>query len=201
MHGEQVQRLAAAKQERDHAITRERETADALTLATVEADGWVANVALVEHERAALIAAGKLDAVLIADAELVRARVSAEIATTRAAAALAAHAQAATALDAATGAIHTAARAVLDAELIDLADQFTQAFDAALALGARLQALSGTDPLNQPVHMAARALPPAVTAALARLPLPDLFNTPISALRGIQTTNGRARRLAELATA
>jgi hypothetical protein len=148
--------------------------------------------------RAGAIAAAKPDAALAADTELLKARITFEIAVSRAAASTAKHVAAVADLHQAEAAVTEAARAVLDLEMTDLAAKFSEAFDGALALGNELLALSLRDQKPTPMG-AVSTLPLEVERALDRLPRPNPLNMPMNVLRGFGRYSGAwEQRMREL---
>jgi hypothetical protein len=171
-----------------------RTAADAADVLTCEA-----HAATLTKKRAAAVAANRPNSVISIDGELLRARVAVEIAESKATASTAKHASAVAAEIAAKSEVERCARAVIDLEMVDLAHEFTAAFDHALALGSQLKELSNRNFLNTPLSVAVSPVPDEVTEALSKLPPLDPYNTPIDILRnGGTSSSAWARRLADL---
>jgi hypothetical protein len=188
--------LAAAKIRRGEAVTALKVAAETVVRDDSKVAACKATVDALSETRAGAIAAAKPDAVIATDAELLRARVTLEIAVSRAAASTAKHAAAVAELREAEAAVTQAARRVVDAEMVELARTFSAALDAALALGERLRELSMRD---EPTALgSAPTLPATVTEALERMPQPNPYDTPMHVLRNGQHSHAFAHRLAEL---
>lgn len=194
--------LEATKLKRIEAITAVDEATIHASCDAADLEVCRAHVLTFERGRSNAVAACRVDDVITLDTELLRARITVEIAASKAAASTAIHANAVTELRQAEAAISDTAQAVLDDELIGLAGEFVQALDAAFALGEHLRVLSGSDAFHRPLNVAPVALPAEVTRALARLPLRDQLRVPVDVLRGAGEVSAlRAKRLAELRAA
>jgi hypothetical protein len=189
--------LATAKTHRAEACTALQVAAVSASADLLDVDACKAHVGTLEQARSAAIAANKPNAVIDIDGKLLRARIAVEIAVAKSTTSTAKHTAAVAADIAAKAAVTQAARAVIDNEMSDLANEFTADLDAALRLGARLRELSFRD--NRAIWTgAASTLPAAVEHALKRLPPPDPLNTPVHVLRYGGSSTAWADRMAEL---
>jgi hypothetical protein len=197
-HQDMTQSLLTAKRRRSDASTAVADASIRAASAAAELKVCNAHVAELLERRAGCIAAAKPDDVIAVDAELLKARVAAEIARSRATASHAQHAAAVVELHAAETAVGEAARDVVLEEMVGLAAKFTAALDAALKIGAELQALAMRDHLRTPLNVSVPMLPHEVEDALARLPQPDQLNVPMHVLRNGVDSRAWAERVAEL---
>lgn len=183
-------------------MNAERNAAEAAIRASADAADVIACETLVRtlaEKRAAAITAAKPSAAIKADAALMAARISLEIAVSRATASAEKHAAAVDAAKAERIAKAQRAAAVIDSEMVAMAAEFSQALDAALKIGERLQDLSSRNLLNVPnVNVSMPPVPVEVVRALKRMPPLDPYNTPIHILRNGVTSTAWAERFAEL---
>jgi hypothetical protein len=199
MKTESESALETAKSHRAQASTA---VPVAAVTAAAKAAAWdlsEAHVRKLKQRRIGAVAVAKPADVLAIDAELLRAQVEIEIAEAHAVASKSLYTEAVAALSAADAVVTQAARAQLDSEMIAMAAAFNDAFDAALKIGERLQAFSSRNHLNIPLNVSVPPVPPAVVAALERLPKPNPYNVPVSELRFGASSDAWARRFAELA--
>jgi hypothetical protein len=191
-----VQALHAAKARRSQAAGELAEAEIRAAADAADLEVCRALVVTLETARAAAIVAAKPDAALAADTELLKARITFEIAAARASASTAKHAAAVAELHQAEAAVTQTARRVIDAEMIDLAGTFSATLDAALALGERLRELTLRD--EPTAWGSGPTLPAQVAAALERLPRQNPYDVPMSVLRNGEFSHAFARRLSEL---
>jgi hypothetical protein len=191
--------LAAAKTHRAEASTALQVAAISASTDLLDVDVCKSHVAAVEQARAAAITAAKPAAAMKADSALLSARISLEIAEARAKASTDKHTAAVAADIAAKAGVTQAARVQIDAEMIDLAAEFSQALDAAFKIGERLQALSLRD--NRPTSVGAvSTLPKPVEQALERMPKSDPLHVPVNILRYGASSTAWADRYGALLT-
>jgi len=182
--------ITAKASEAEAAIRARADAADVLVCEKL--------VQTLAEKRAAAITAAKPAAAMKAESALMAARITLEIAVAKATASTAKHTAAVDTAKAERIAKAQRAAAVIDSEMIVMAAEFSQALDAALEIGERLQNLASRNLLNVPVNVSVPRVPPAVVAALERMPKPDPFNTPIHILRNGASSNAWAERFAEL---
>jgi hypothetical protein len=179
-------------------ITAAAEAAIRVTAAQLNLDLCRSRVAALDQVRAGGIAAAKSSAVLEADSALLGARIDVEIAADQLVELTKQHAAALDAAKAERIAKAQRAAAVIDSEMVAMAAEFSQAFDAALEIGKKLQDLASRNHMTIPMNVSVPPVPAIVLVALERMPKPDPYNTPVHILRNGTNSTAWADRFAEL---
>jgi hypothetical protein len=157
-----------------------------------------AHVHALEQSRSNAIAACRVDDVIAADAQLLTARITAEMATAKATASTKALTPATETSHAAEAGVAAAARAAISAKMIIMAREFMTALDRAMEIGEQLEALSLNNGLHTPINCALPTIPAEVARALERLPRPHPLDVPLNLLRNPAHCDAYAKLFAEL---